>query len=211
MSSLENIIDFSRFREFIFGKNNIRLDVLLDKFYSIRQEKRSKLVFFSVLGLILFFISSIIFYFYGLHILQVQLNEVTRSFNQLSSVKGAYLSINQEFKKLSNELKNTNSAGFLHDVIDAKAKELNIDLTFVSEKATVLDLSAADPMSSHFQKVRMDCKLNSVSLRKIIDFLSLIQKTENKLKVEKLEIQQKFGTKLYFDVNVSIAAYSAKR
>ena len=211
MAALENIIDVSKIKELIFGKNNIRLDVLIDKFYSIRQEKRSKLVFYCVIGLFLFFVSLISMYVYGLYNLQNQLDDAFANYNDLNNIKSSYVFVNQEFSKIVGSLKSVNNVNSIQSAIDQKAKELNIDLSFVTDKPTLSELASGDALFGQFQKARIECKLNTVSLKKIIDFINTIQKTDNKFKIDRLEIQQKFGTRLYFDVNLTISAFVNQR
>lgn len=211
MSLVDNLPILSNFvsqiKDLIFGENNSRIDTVLDYFFSLRQEKRAKIVFYSIITLIFLILFIIFFYFIGLHRLQNELNEAADNVKELNNLQPSFMIVNQEFSNISTTLQKNNQYNAITSVLDQKAKDLGIESSPLPEKPSLIDLQNTDPLYQQFQKVKIDYKLLNISLRKIIDYINAIQQLENKLKITKLEIQQKFGTKLYFDVSLTVEAY----
>jgi hypothetical protein len=211
MSLIDNIPGVSDFllkvKEAIFGENNSRIDMILDFFFNLRQEKRAKIVFYSIFGISLSMIVVMILYFWGLHRLQSQLDNAASDLKTLNIIQPNYMAVNNEFNQLLDQLRINNQYSTIVSKLDQKSKDLDVDTSTIPEKPALIELPGSNPMAGQFQKIKIDYKLNNVSLKKIIDYVTEIQKMPNHFKVSNLEIQQKFGTKLYFDVNITVEAF----
>ncbi len=194
-------------KDFIFGENNSRIDTALDYFYSLRQEKRAKIILYSVFSVIFLLILIILVYFLGLYGLRKDLDNAVSNTKELNNLKFSYMDMNQSFIQLTNNIRNNNQYSTLVSILDLKSKDLGIETSPLPEKPPLMDLLSTDPLYPQFQKIKINYKLTSISLRKIIDYIYSIEQMPNKFKVSGIEIQQKFGTKLYFDVNFTVEAY----
>lgn len=211
MSALENFSSLSgivsSMKEFVFGENNSRIDTILDYFFNLRQEKRSKIVFYTIISILVVFVLIIILYFFGLYNLQTKLDLATTHMKELKAIQPSYYEIKDEFMKVTGSLEKTNKATAILALLDQKAKELGLETSGLPDKPALVELQTTDPMFGRFQKFKADYTLNNISLRKIIEYVNTIQQQENRIKVTKFNIQQKFGTKLYFDLSLSVEAY----
>lgn len=207
MSFFNQFIDTSHLKELVFGENNSRLDFLLDYFFNIRQEKRSRIIFWSIIGLVVFIVSLIFFYFTSLYSLQKSLNTAVIQVQQLNNLKPSYMDTNTEFEKLSNEMEKNNKYETLVNSLTQKHKELDLENPSLPDRPITMDLPNTDPFYGHFQKIRIEYNLPHISLKKMIDYMNAIHQMKNHLQIVTFEIQQRFGTKLYFDVSVALEAY----
>ncbi len=203
--ALSNIV--SNIKDLIFGENNSRLDLLLDYFFSLRQEKRARIVIYSIFTVILLTILAIVIYFIALHNLQKKLEISINNVTELNKIQPAYLSINQEFTRVTDILKSNNQFSSISSKLDQKTKDLDVNTNQIPDKPILVDLPSSDPLSSQFQKAQISYKLLNISLRKMINYINTIEQMENRFKVTKLEIHQKFGTKLYFDASITVEVY----
>ena len=197
----------SGIKEVIFGEKNSRIDAVLDYFFSVRQEKRAKIILYTFVGLFFVLILIIFLYFWGLHNLQTKLDDAAYNVKELNNLQASYMTVNKEFSELTSNLQRNNQYSTIVSALVQKTKDLGLETSTISEKPALIELQNTDPLFGQFQKILIDYKIPNISLRKIIDYVNTIQQMENRFKVTKLEIQQKFGTKLYFDLSLTIEAY----
>ncbi len=197
----------SSVKEVIFGEKNSRIDALLDYFFSLRGEKRAKITIGVILTLFCIVIFSISLYFWGLYNLQTKLNNAAFNIKELNNIEPGYLAINKEFSALTKTLSNTNQYSTIVSTLVQKTKELGIEISSVPERPPLIELTNTDPLFGQFQKVRISYEVQNISLRKIIDYVNAIEHMENKFEVTELEIEQKFETKLYFNLKLTLETY----
>lgn len=194
----------------IFGEDNSRLDYFIDYFYSIRQEKRAKIIFYSIISSVVFSLFLLVFYFYGLHSLQKKLDYAVADTNELKMLKTPYMEIQRQFLQIMPGLQSANQVSQVVSALDQTAKSMDIQVANLPSSPPVLDLPSSHPLAQKFQQVRIEYKLSNVSLKRTINYIAAIQQLPNKFKVTKLEISQIFGTRLYFNVNLIVECYVPK-
>ena len=197
----------SNIKEVIFGEKNSRIDAILDYFFSLREEKRAKVTLAFAATLLLIFLLTVFFYFYGLYNLQNKLNDAAYNIKELNNLTTSYISVNKQFSELASNFKENNNYNDIVSNLVQKTKELGLESSPISEKPQLVELPNTDPLFGQFQKVQIQYEINNVSLRKIIDYINAVQKMKHKFKVTELTIQQKYDTKLYFDLSLTLETY----
>jgi hypothetical protein len=212
MSFLQNFTLFNRvsdeIKKFIFGPNNENLDEILDRFYSIRQERRARLISYIISTYVILLLCMVTAYLYGLHRLQTKLDSSVEYLNELASIYNEYISTETSYMSIMKSLQ-TSSHGTseLAQVLAQKAQELGVDIQDIPPNLPAIDLPSSSPLSKSLRMARIDVKLNSVSIKKMMDYINAIQTMPQKFKVSSLEIKQMTDTKLYFNVNMIAEGY----
>lgn len=192
-------------KKLVFGENNSNIDELLDYFYSIRQEKRTKIVVYSIgiSSVVVILIFGI--YFFGLYSQQKNLNLAVANLIELKKIKSSYTAIQDRYVSETKPMQ-SNVLPDIITFINEKANTFALQTTPIPAKPPLSDLPGSNPLSSQYKKARIEFKVSNISLKRTIDFINEIHKAPNKLKVTKLDIQQIYGTKLYFDVGLTVDA-----
>ena len=180
---------------------------LIDRFYNIRQEKRSKLIIYSILVCIILFLVIIYSYFYGLFYLQSSLGKGADSLIKLQSAKTSFTVVQTEFIKIADQISHNNNPQTIISVVEGQARSLGLQISNMPKEPNLIDLPTTSVLGSDFKKARIEFKISGVSLKKMTDFFNGLNSLPNKFKILKLDILQTFGNKLYFDVGVILEAY----
>lgn len=191
---------------FIFGENNHRLDYLIENFYRLNHERRSMIIVASIATGIVLFILTILLYIIGLFSLQGSLNTAYSNINALKEFKAPYMAVQGRFDELVNGIKSANSNLSLVSVLDQKAKDLGVQASGFPAKPFITKFPSQSPFTEQFQKVSVDFKLTSVSLKKMMEYINVIEQMPNKLKVSKFRLLSVTEAKLYFDVLLTVDA-----
>ncbi len=189
-------------RRRILGANNERLDLLVDTFFKLAPQQRNLTLAGGGFLIALFFFGGLALYFSQIKSLGVDLNKRFDALDELRSFKLDYQTEQRRFDKLS-------------EVIESKVSKLRIKPFFeqvgISQGVVVViinelksPLPAENPLSQKFQEVKVDLRLNKISLPKLMSFLIEIEKSGNYLRVKDLQIKALFGDKLYFDAQVKV-------
>ncbi len=191
-------------RTFIFGENNNRLDYLIEYFYRFNHERRSLIIVGSIVTGTVLFILTILTYIIGLFSLQENLNSAYSNTNALKEFKAPYMAVHLSFDELVNGIKSANSNLSLVSILDQKAKDIGIQASGFPAKPLVSKFSSQSSFVDHFQKVSVDFKLTGVSLKKMMEYINVIEQMPNKLKVSKFHLLSITEAKLYFDVLLTV-------
>lgn len=193
-------------RNVIFGENNTRLDYLIESFYKLRYEVRSRIIVGSIFFGILFFISMLLVYFFTMASLQDRLDESYENVNKLKNIKSSYVAINQNFEELTQNIYNNNSNLSLITVLEQKAKDMSIQAQGFPNKPVLSKYPGHSPLQAKFQIASVEFKLMGVSIKKIIEFSNAVEQLPNKLKISKFRLLSTTDAKLYFDVLLTVEA-----
>lgn len=210
MSLIENIEQIisrfvNGFKKIVFGENNSHIDEILDYFYSIRQEKRTKIVVYSIGSSTAIVILIFGLYFFGLYNQQKNLNLSVANLVELKKIKSSYTAIQERFVSETKSMQANTLSGVV-SFLNEKATLFSLQTTPIPPKPPLIDLPGSNPLSNQYKKARIDFKISNISLKRTMDFVNEIHKSPGKFKVTKLDIQQIYGTKLYFDVGLTVDA-----
>ncbi|MES2615832.1 MAG: hypothetical protein V4591_10505, partial [Bdellovibrionota bacterium] len=121
---------------------------------------------------ILTFILIIFFYFLGIHNLQNEINQATENMRELSNIKPSYVSVNQQFERLVEDLRRNNQYNSIVSVLDQRTKEIGVESSTMPLKPPLIELQNNDPLFAKFQKVKIEYKISNISLTKIIEYIN---------------------------------------
>jgi len=191
---------------FIFGENNQRLEYLIESFYRLNHERRSIIIISSILSGITIFILSIIIYIIGLFSLQSNLNSAYNNSNTLKEFKAPYMALQGSFDELIHGIRSSNMNLSLVSLLEQKAKDLGVQTSHFPSKPLITKFTGQNPLVDLFQKESVDFKISGTSLKKIMEYINIIEQMPNKLRVTKFRLLSITEAKLYFDVLLTVEA-----
>lgn len=189
----------------IFGKNNEKIDFIIDSFYKLPPEKRTLSLAVAVVFALGLFVGVLSLYFERSNQLDNDLDISFKSYSQLQSKKVEY---NVERKKLDNFiflLESKNDSLRIKPYFEKMSKLNNIEIKDIKEKDVESDLS--DPFFEKVTEVLVEMKLPKISIPKLMGFLVDVEKSNYFFRIKDLKIKGLYGNKLYFDSRVSFRTY----
>jgi len=202
---------FNAMRIKILGEDNVHLIHLIDKFYSYKDRKRRKVLFYSSL-IITGVLGSIIFLFFRTnYTLQQDLNTAIASQTFLEIQGRQYTQLDNQYVSILSELARTNKSLDLVTLVKEQIESLAVEQFQVSNKALKEPLPPTHSLVDDFSKEYVQVSLTNISLKEALNFVEEIEKLPYKLKVENFSIKPWDKEKLYFDVTLKILAYVPTR
>ncbi len=195
----------SNVRQRVLGRNNETLDFIMDSFYKLSPKQRfGALVTGSVL------VVMIIFGTFVLYISQINDldNDLNNSFNALHELRALKTELNHEkakYDQLISMIENRSRNLRVKPFFEQQAKATSVTLQGLSDQ--VVPIQADNPLSSRLQYVKVDLRLPKISIPRLLAFLVKVEKSNNFLAVEDLQIRSRYGTKLYFDAQAKFRGY----
>ena len=202
---VSGVID--KLRQWTLGDNNERLDFLLDSFYKL--DTRQRTTFLGVAGAIIAVLvtGSIGFYFYRVASLKAELNDTFTALHQLDRLEQEYNIEEQRFNALVEKIQKKSSELKLKPFIEKLGREIGIQIEINDEKREPIPVE--NPLSSRVQFVNADLRLSKVSIPRLLKLISEIERSENLLSIQSLEIKSIYGQKLFFSSRIMIRGYSS--
>lgn len=195
----------SMLKDLVFGKNNERLDFVLDSFYKLPPEKRTAVV--GAGGFVLFFTVVGIFglYFSRVSALDQSLNESTvalREFRifQIES-KNAQADLDLLKDRIKGKMRGFSIKSFFEKISSETSTEIRS--TKVKDAETV-DLEA---LSGFIKEKDVEVVIPKISLPKLLKFISIVEKKKKHIRVKDLRVRDLSGKKLYFEAQIIFRAF----
>ena len=194
----------------VLGANNERLDFLMDSFYKLSPPQRTA-AFSGLIAIVgAFVFGAIILYFAQVSQLRKELNDSFAALHEMQTLKGEFQSEQRRYDKLVEQI--TRKTGDLRPkpFFEKIANEQGVQIEGgLSE--TRVPLAADNPLSEKMQEVRVEMRMNNISIPRLLTFLVEVEKANNFVRVQDLEIRARFGTRLYFDSKLKARAYSVTK
>ena len=135
-----------------------------------------------------------------------ELNDSFAAIHELKFKNNEYQKVNSAFNKLRSDVqKKTNRLEYLGFFEDQAVKS---DLRITNLKEEAVGLPSDNPMATFMGYIDVSFKISKVSIPKLLNFLSEIEKSGNYFKVKDLEINAIYGeSNLYFNVETVIRGY----
>lgn len=195
---------FAPVRTAIFGRQNERIEFLMDSYFKLTPEWRSAVlvggVFASAVGLL----GIIAIYIAALNGLQGRLDQAFEATNQIKQYKHSYAVTRAKFNDLEQKLEQANQNLVLISVLETKAKELGLEASSFPPQLPTTELAANNPLSAKYQNAKVEFRVSNVSLKKIVDFVIAIENLPHMLHVTSLKIKGLYQNKLYFDATFEV-------
>jgi len=191
----------------VFGANNERLDFLMDSFYKLEPKERVG-VLAGVAGAIGFVIVvAFVIYFSQVGRLKSELNDSFAALHELQELKSDYSIEDARFQRVVEQVQKKTSDLQVKPFFEKVARDTLVQLEGLNVQKNPLE--ADNPLGSKMQEVKVkDLRINNTSIPKVLNFLIEIEKANNYIRVQDLEIRGRFGTRLYFDTKLTARGYA---
>lgn len=205
IQSIANIL-----RARLLGANNERLDFLMDSFYKLSPPQRSAAMagIIAVIGVFVFM--TVVLYFSQVSRLLGDLNEGFTALHEMKSLKAEYMTEQQRYEKLVDQItrktQDLRPKPFFERIANEQGVQIEGGLT-----ETKVPLAADNPLAEKMQEVRVEMRLNNISIPRLLNFLVEVEKANNFVRIQDLEVRGRFGTRLYFDTKIKARAYSVTK
>jgi len=205
---LQSVANIVRIR--VLGANNERLDFLMDSFYKLSPPQRTA-AFSGLIAVVGFFVfGAVILYFSQVSRLRSELNESFDALHEMQTLKTEYQNEQRRYDKLFEQISRKTGdlrpKPFFEKIANEQGVQIEGGLT-----ETRVPLPPENPLSEKMQEVRVEMRLNNISIPRLLTFLVEVEKANNFVRVQDLEIKSRFGTRLYFDSKLKARAYSVSR
>ena len=195
----------------IFGKQNERIEFVMDSYFKLSNESRTGIMVGGVLGAILLIASLMTAYMVGLNMLQSKLDAAFSAANQLRDLGGSYASAKAQLMDLEQKFNQANEGFVMVSVLEKKAKELNLNATGFPAQLPVTDFPANNPLSEKFQNAKVEFRVSNASIKKIVDFVVALETTPHLLRVSSLKIRGLYQDRMYFDASFEVEGTVLKK
>lgn len=196
-----------RIRIRLFGPNNERLDFLLDSFYKLEPNERIGVL--SAIGGAIGFVVVVAFviYFSAVNSLKSDLNDAFAAIHELQKLKSEFAIEDARYQKVVEQVQRKASDLQVKPFFEKVARDTLVQLEGLNVQRQPLD--ADNPLGSKLSEIKVkDLRINNTSIPKVLNFLIEIEKANNYIRVQDLEIRGRFGTRLYFDTKLTARGYS---
>ena len=144
-------------------------------------------------------------YFTQVNSLNRELNKRFDALYELRDLKRSYQTEDQKFTKLVDSVLSASGTLRIKPYFEKIANEQGVQLEGLTE--TKVPIPSDNPMSERLQEVKVKVRLNNISIPRLLNFVIEIEKGSGSIRVQDLQIRARYGTKLFFDVEVTGHGY----
>ena len=216
MSALEDIKDklsnqwsavSLEIRKRILGANNEHLDLMVDSFYKLEPPQRNAVIVGGVAGLVFIVFGFLALYFAQIASLNRELNKRFDALYEIRELKDQYQRENSRFQGLVDALQGSAGAVRIKPFFEKIANEQGVQIEGLNE--TKVPLSGDNALSERFQEVRVEMRLNNISIPRLLNFMLEVEKGGGFIRIQDLQIRSRYGTKLFFDAQIKARGLAA--
>ena len=190
----------------VFGANNETLDFLMDSFYKLSPEHRAASIIGAIVGLFFLSIGVLWVYFASVASLDQSLNQSFNALHQLRSLKQQYQYESSRFDRLMQNVQRKTSAIRIRPFFEDKSQAMGIELR--SLRDTIVALPPDNPLSDRLKYSKLSLTIQKISIPRLMAFITEIEKSNNFITLEDLELKVRFDNKLFFDADLEFRSYS---
>lgn len=192
-------------RKRTLGANNERLDLLVDSFYKLEPQQRTAAIAGGVAVLAFVVLSFVGLYFAQVNSLNRELNKRFDALYELRELKRDYQNENQRFTKLVDSVMSASSALRIKPYFEKIANEQGVQIEGLTE--TKVPIPSDNPMSEKLQEVKVEMRLNNISIPRLLNFVIEVEKGSGSIRIQDMQVQARYGTKLFFDIRLKGHGY----
>lgn len=201
---VNQLLDLARIR--VFGANNERLDFLLDSFYKLEPKERVGVLAGVAGGIGFVIVVAFGIYFSQVNRLKSELNDAFAALHELQDLKADFAIEDARFQRVIEQVQKKTGDLQVKPFFEKVARETLVQIEGLNVQKNPLD--ADNPLGSKMQEVKVkDLRINNTSIPKVLNFLIEIEKANNYIRVQDIEIRGRFGTRLYFDTKLTARGY----
>lgn len=196
----------SNVRKKIFGANNENIDLLVDSFYKLEPPQRNAAIAGGSVGLVVIVVAFLGVYFAQLSSLNRDLNRRFDALYEIRDLKDSYQVENARFSALEASISGSSSTMRMRPYFEKIANEQGVKIDGLTESKA--PLASDNVLSAKFQEVRVEMRLNNISIPKLLEFLVEVEKGGGSIRIQDLQVQAKYGTKLFFDAKIKARSFA---
>jgi hypothetical protein len=192
-------------RKRTIGANNERLDLLIDSFYKLEPPQRNAVLAGGFAALVVIVLGLTGLYFAQVNGLNRELNKRFDALYELRDLKAQYQKEDMRFSKVVESLTSSGSALRIKPYFEKIANDQSVQIEGLQE--TKVPLPNDNPMSEKLQEVKVEMRLNNISIPRLLNFIVEVEKGSGSIRIQDMQIRSRFGTKLFFDVQLKGHGY----
>jgi hypothetical protein len=74
-----------------------------------------------------------------------------------------------------------------------------------------VEFDSTNPLSESLKEVRIDLRVPQISISRLLNFITDVEKSERYIRLQDLKITGQYGNKLYFDTSLVFRGYAIKK
>lgn len=189
----------------LLGANNERLDFVMDSFYKLTPQQQTGVLagFAGLLFLLVLVIFGI--YFSRVGALEEELNSGFEALREIRSLSEDYKHERSKLEWLSSAVESKTSQFRPKPFFEKSANQVGV--TLESLRAEEVNISSDSPLAQNFKEVQVDFRIPKVSIPRMLQFMSELEKANKTLTVRNLRIRSRYGDRLYFDTEAQVVGY----
>lgn len=190
----------------IFGANNERLDFIIDSFSKLEPEQRIAVIVSSLFVGVILVVLMLFLYFSRLNKLESELSYRFDALSRLYVLKQEY---QKTFKNYNNFIQyiRANTINLkLRPFFEEMSKKTGVEIQGLNEQRK--PIPPENKLSENIQYIKADMRFPNISIPRLLNFVTEVEKSGNFLSLENIQIRSKYGTRLFFDVQASFRGYS---
>jgi hypothetical protein len=191
----------------ILGENNERIDFFIDSFSKLGPRQKFFVSTGSIVGAIAVLVLVFLLYFWGVQSLR---NTLANGFDSFHELKVMEIDLSKErgrFEKLKDRIGQRVRGLRVKPFIEELANKHNVTIGNIIERPE--QIQSGDPLSKEFEKYKVELKISKVSLPRMLKFITDLEKSRKLITINEFEVRNQFGTRLYFNVSMSLTGYKA--
>jgi hypothetical protein len=193
-------------RKKIFGANNENVDLLVDSFYKLEPPQRNAAIAGGSVGLVVIVVVFLGVYFAQLSSLNRELNRRFDALYEIRDLKDSYQVENARFIALESSISGSSSTVRMRPYFEKIANEQGVKIDGLTESKA--PIASDNALSAKFQEIRVEMRLNNISIPKLLAFLVEVEKGGGSIRIQDLQVQAKYGTKLFFDAKIKARSFA---
>jgi hypothetical protein len=194
-------------RKRLFGANNENLDLLVDSFYKLEPQQRNGVIIGGVVGLVVIVVGFLGLYFAQVNSLNRELNRRFDALYEIRDLRAEYQREDRRFQALVDAISGGAASMRIKPFFEKIANEQGVQLEGLSEMKA--PLPAENALGERFQEVKVEMRLNNISIPKLLNFIVEVEKGGGFVRIQDLQIRARYGTKLFFDAQIKARALAA--
>lgn len=216
MSALEDIQDklknqwsvfTGEIRKRILGSNNENIDLIVDSFYKLEPPQRNAVIAGGIASLCVIVFGFLALYFSQISSLNRELNKRFDALYEIRDLKADYQREDRRFQGLVDALSGGAGSIRVKPYFEKIANEQGVQIEGLTESK--VPLPADNALGEKFQEVRVELRLNNISIPRLLNFIVEVEKGAGFIRIQDLQIRARYGTKLFFDAQIKARGLSS--
>ncbi len=191
----------------VLGENNERIDFFIDSFSKLDARNKFLVSVGSVVAAVSVLVLVFLLYFWGVQSLR---NELANGFDSFHELKVMEIDLTKEkgrFEKLKDRIGQRVTGLRVKPFIEELANKHNVTIGNIVERPE--QIQSGDPLSQSFEKYKVELKISKISLPRMLKFITDLEKSRKLMTISEFEVRNQHGTRLYFNVSMSLTGYKA--